>query len=293
MRENPVANPGLAVQLFLPAQTTMTKVPTFICLLVLLGGAAGFLPAAPAQTAEQIIARARAYLGDEAALNAIQSVHYVGTLETRQTTAEGPKRQTFGLEIRVQKPYQQLIVTTAPEFIDSTGLNDYDGWHRIQKAGTQGRSQLSPFGPAQVKRLRANTWENLYFFKGIEKRGGRAEVIGPVPVGDHPALKVAFIHDVGIVFSHYFDPVTGKLLMSETEQGGSVRNEGETVVNGVRFPQKVIQTATGRDAKGQPVEQTMVMTFDKITCNERFPSSDFELPILSLSDRSAAPAAGK
>jgi outer membrane lipoprotein-sorting protein len=271
----------------------MIKVPTFIRLLVLLGGAAGFLSAASAQTSEQIIAKARAYLGGEAALNAIQSVHFVGTLETVQTTAEGPKRQTFGLEIRVQKPCQQLIVTTSPEFVDSTGLDEYSGWDLTQKGGSQGGLQLTPFGPAQVKRLRANTWENLYFFKGIEKRGGRSEVVGLDQVDGHSALKVAFIHDVGIVFTHYFDPATGKVLLSETDQGGSNRNEGEIMVNGVRFPQKVIQTMKGRDAKNQPVEQTMTMTFNKITCNERFPSSDFELPIASLSGRSAAPAAGK
>lgn len=269
----------------------MTKVPTLIRLIVLLGGTAGFLPAASAQTAEQIIARARAYLGDEAALNAVQSVHFQGTIETEQITAEGPKRQTFGLEIRVQKPYQQLIVSTATGLIDTTGLNEYDGWNRQQRGPAPGRSQLSLFSPAQIKRLRANTWENLNFFKGIERRGGRAEVIGPAPAGDHPALKMAFTHDAGIVFYRYFDPKTGRLLLTETDQGGSIKEEGEIMASGLRFAQKVIQTTKGLDAKGQPVKQTMIMTFDKITCNERFPDSDFEVPILSLSSRAAAPAA--
>jgi outer membrane lipoprotein-sorting protein len=290
MRENPVANLGPAVQFLLPAQTTMTKVPKLIRLIVLLGGAAGFLAAASAQTAEQIIAKARAYLGDEAALNAVQSIHLRGTVESSQTTAQGPKQQKFGVEILFQKPYQQRIVTTAPDLIDTTALNDYDGWHRRQTGGTPGRDQLDLLNPAQIKRLRANTWENLNFFKGIQQRGGRAEVIGPAPVGDQPALKVAFTHDTGIVFYRYFDPQTGRLLLTETDQGEHIREEGEIMVNGVRFAQKVIQTSKGRDAKGQPVEQTMIITYDKITCNEPFTDSDFELPILSLSRRKAAPA---
>ena len=294
VREIPVANLAGAVQFLLPAQTTMTKIPMFIRLTVLLGGAAGFLSTASAQTAEQIIAKAREYLGGEAALNAIQSVHFVGTLDIEQITSEGPKVEKFGLEMLVQKPCQQLIVSTSPESIDITGLNDYDGWHRLQTGSGPGRSQLNLYSPAQIKRLRANTWENLYFFKGIEQQGGRVEVIGPAPVGDHPAVKVAFDHGAGIVFYHYFDPATGKLLLSETDQGGTTRNEGELMVNGVRFPQKVLQTSKSLDAKGQVAERKLVMTFVSITCNEKFPDSDFEIPILSLSSRpAAAPAAGK
>lgn len=289
MRANPVAKPGPAVQFLPSAQPPMTKSPTFLPLLVLLGAAAGFLPAASAQSADQIIDKARAYLGSEAALNGVQSIHFVGTLETEQ----GAKHEKFSLEIRVQKPCQQLIVTTAPDLTDITGLNDYDGWHRLQVGPAPGRAQLSLYSAIEIKRLRASTWENLYFFKGIERFGGRVKVIGPAPVDGHPAVKVAFDHDDGIAFYQYFDPVTGKQLLSETDQGGSIRNEGEVTVNGVRFPQKVIQTSKSLDAKGQVVERKLVMTFDKITCNERFPDSDFEIPILSLSGRTAAPAAKK
>lgn len=289
MRANPVAHPGPAVQFLLPVPTIMTKVPIFIRSLVLLGGAAGLLPAASAQTAEEIIAKARAYFGGEAALSAIQSIHFVGSLETE----EGAKREKFSLEIRVQKPCQQLIVTTGPDLVDITGLNEYDGWHRLQTGPAPGRLQLSLYSPAQIKRLRATTWENLYFFKDIERFGGHVRVVGPATVGDQPAVKVAFIHDPGVVFYHFFDPVTGKQLMSETDQGGSIRNEGEVMVNGVRFPQRVVQLTKGLDAQGNPVERKLVMNFDKITCNEKFPDSDFDIPILSLAGRAAAPAPAK
>ena len=47
VRENPVANLGGAVQFLLPAQTTMTKIPMFIRLTVLLGGAMLFAHPAP------------------------------------------------------------------------------------------------------------------------------------------------------------------------------------------------------------------------------------------------------
>jgi hypothetical protein len=85
------------------------------------------------------------------------------------------------------------------------------------------------------------------------------------------------------VYYHYFDPESGRLLLTETEQGMSIREEGEIFAGGVRFPRRVIQTTKSLDSHGQSVEQKLVLSFDKITLNETFPESDFELPLVSFS----------
>jgi hypothetical protein len=252
--------------------------------ILLLGGVAmGVALPAPAQTADAIIARARAYLGGDAALNAINSVHFAGVLETEQVTPPGLKPETFRVDVIFQKPYQQRIVATGAESIETTALDGYVAWQRIQEVRNRNRWQLSALGPGEIKSLRANTWENLGFFKGIEQRGGRVEVLGTASVDGKPAVKTAFTHEEGLVFYRYFDPATGKLVLSETAQGGSIKEEGEIMVNGVRFPKKTIQTAKGLDAKGQPVERRLAMTFDKITVNEAFPDSYFEMPLVGPS----------
>jgi len=45
------------------------------------------------------------------------------------------------------------------------------------------------------------------------------------------------------------------------------------------FRKKVTQTVKGVDAKGQPAERKLAMIFDKITINETFPESYFDLPL--------------
>jgi hypothetical protein len=253
--------------------------------------AAGVLAAVAAgraQTAEQVIAKARAYLGSEAALNAIQSVHFVGTMETQEFTADGPKPAKYAIEIIFQKPYEQRIIKTSATIIETTGLDDFEAWQRIQDVTNRSRWRLTLLATELVKKLRANTWENLNFFKGIEQRGGRVEVRGPATVDGVAAIKVAFIHEPGIVFNRYFDQATGKLVLTETDQGGRIKEEGEIVVNGVRFPARVTTVTKVSDAKGQIVDNPVVITFDKITLNETFPGSYFTVPALSPPEEPAA-----
>jgi outer membrane lipoprotein-sorting protein len=259
----------------------LNKSTSLIGALGALGLVAGMTATARAQTAGQVVAKARAYLGDDAALSAVKSVHFTGILETDQITPEGRKPVKVAVEIIFQKPYQQRITATSPTSIEITALDDYDGWQRVQDVTNESRWQFKLLDTDFTKRLRANTWENLNFFKGIEQRGGQVEVIGPATVDNSPAIKIAFIHEPGIVFYRSFDPTTGRLMLSETDQGGRIREEGEILVNGLRFPRKVITISKAVDEKGQPYDNTIVITFEKITLNESFPRSFFEVPALN------------
>jgi hypothetical protein len=275
----PVANLLRAGKSHWVARTVMIRSATLIRILVV--GLLGAGALARAQTAEQIIAKARAYLGNEGTLSAIRSVHFVGTLETRQFTAEGPKPVSVAIEIIIQKPCQQRIIRTAPNAIQVTGLDDYEGWQRLQDVKNESRWQLTLLEPAIIKQLRANTWENLNFFKGIEQRGGSVKVLGPATVDGTATVKVAFIHEPGIVFTRYFDATTGRLVLTETGPGDRIKEEGEIMVDGLRFPQKVTSISKVTDASGKIVENPTVIAFDKITLNETFPGSYFEVPPMS------------
>jgi hypothetical protein len=265
-----------------PARTRLVGIA------LVLGAAAA---AGRAQTAEQIIAKARAYLGGDAALDAIHSVHFVGTMEAQEFTTDGPKPAKYRIEIIFQKPYEQLITKTSPTIIETTGLDDLEAWQRIQDVTDRRRWRLILLATDLVKKLRANTWENLNFFKGIEQRGGHVEVLGPATVEGVPAIKVAFIHEPGIVFNRFFDQATGKLLLTETDQGGRIKEEGQIMVGGVRFPQKVTTVSKITDPKGRIVDNPVVVSFDRITINENFPESLFEVPPLSPPEEPAVPMA--
>ncbi len=55
--------------------------------------------------------------------------------------------------------------------------------------------------------------------------------------------------------------------------GGEIREEGEMIVNGVRFPRKVINTA--------PNGRSTTITFDRVTVNETFAPEGFAVPSLA------------
>jgi hypothetical protein len=245
--------------------------------LRLLGVAAGLaLTSVPLAAELPIIAKARAYIGSEAALNGLKSVHYLGVLEAADPA--NPGRQTrASMDIIFQKPEQQWIKVTADNTAEITALDGYDGWQRVQDIADPAKWRQTLLGTEHIKRLRANTWQNLAFYRGIERVGGRIVDEGTTTLDGVTCTKVAFIHAPNIVFYRYFDVATGRLVHTETESGGTIREEGEMVVNGIRFPKRIV-TATKNDA-GQM--QTVTITFEKITVNESFPPSLFGVPSLT------------
>ncbi len=232
-----------------------------------------------AETANQWIAKARAYLGTESALNAVTCIHFSGRLETIEKvpapddkTKQIDQPVSLPTEIIFQKPYQQEMIQTKADTIVTTALDDYDGWSRTSNPKDPKQWRISLLDAQQIKQLRANTWENLWFYAGIEKKGGRVELGGDVTVDGVACVKLSFIHADNIIFTRYIDKVTGRLVKTETENGGEIREEGEIIVNGVRFPRKVINKA--------PNGQIISIAFDKVVLNEHFPESEFAVPSL-------------
>ncbi len=235
--------------------------------------------------AEEWIAKGRAALGSETSLNAVKSVHFNGVLDTIQ-----PKRDKAGavlkdsegriqneplhvsIEIIFQKPFRQRITLISEKLSETTGLDDYDGWRRRAEIVGEGKWEMSLLDTPQIKQLRANVWENLFFYRGIERIGGEATFLGTVEVEGKASAKVAFSHGDGIVFNRFFERATGRLLKTETDAGGTIIEEGEIITNGVRFPQKLIS----KDRSG--IQSTI--TFSSVKVNEVFPTSEFAVPTL-------------
>lgn len=227
---------------------------------------------------EQVITRARDAVGGDAALSKIESLHYTGTLTTTATDAKGATTPVkVGIEIIFQRPYRQRIVATSENKIEITALDDYEGWQREQDPTDPTRWQMTLLTPDQIKRLRANTWENLSFFRGIEQRRGTIADHGKVTADGKTARKLSFDHGDGIVFTRYFDDASGRLILTETENSVRIREEGELAINGIKFPQKIISSSTLSDGS----ERIVTIVFDKITMNETFADSLFAVPSMT------------
>jgi hypothetical protein len=180
------------------------------------------LPAA-ADSTDKWIAKARAYLGSESALNAVTSIHFTGTLE-----APGDVR--LPAEIVFQKPYRQRITYTGPKFIEITALDGYDAWLKRVNAENPVQWQVRLLDAAQVKRLRANTLENLSFYSTRDMKGSTIEFLGDVTVDGLACVKISFTHSAEVAFVRYFEKSSGRLVKTETENGTEIREGGEVVV---------------------------------------------------------------
>ncbi len=227
-----------------------------------------------AQT-DVMLRKARAYLGSDSALNAVKSVHYAGKLKTSVISANGEEATAEAdILITFAKPYFQRIEIVAPDKQEITALDDYEAWQRIQNSENQAQWRMTILDAPQVRRLRANTWENLNFFGDITAIGGEVEDMGLVDMDGKKLHKIAYIHSPAVIFYRFFDPATGRLVLSQTDAGAEIRETGENRVAGVRFPGKVITTSTRPDGAKQVVE----VTFDTVKVNEAIDRSKFRMP---------------
>lgn len=232
------------------------------------------LPVLASAAEPAILAKARARIGSEAAIERLKSIHYTGTLVT--TDPKDPtKEMTAKVDMVFVKPDFQRITAVYDTFVESTALDSYEGWTRVQDGKDATKWRLTLLDADQVKRLRANTWETLAFFRGIERIGGRVEDQGPATIEGVACQKIAFIHSEKIIFYKYFEQATGRLVLTETESGATLREQGELVVDGLRFPKTLVTMVKNGDNT-----QKVTLNYDKITLNETFPPDGFRVPPL-------------
>jgi hypothetical protein len=219
------------------------------------------------ESIDEIITKARAFVGDERALNSVQSIHFRGTLKTEKEDAA-----IVEVDIIVMQPDSQKITIQAGDVKEITALNHYVGWKKIEKIGNESSQFATMLNARQIRRMQANSWEALNFFRGIEKKRGRVEFLGEEEVGDRLCLKLAFIHSPSISFIRFFDIDTGCLVVTKTEAGGAIYEAGEIMVEGIRFPKKIITVVDGSSS---------TIEFDRITLNETFDEDFFNVPMFS------------
>jgi hypothetical protein len=220
-----------------------------------------------------ILAKARAHLGTDAALDAIKSVKYLGTVTTTDP-ADATRKTQARIEIIVQRPDQQRVVATSAKGVETTAVDGYEGWQRFQDAANPKLQRVVVLRPDAVKRLRAQAWENLSCYRGLERRGGQVEDRGEQTIDGVVCRKVAFIHAPNIVFVRYFDATTGRLVQTDTDDGGITKEAGQQVVSGVRFPKAMNMTVKGPKGEIQNVH----IALESVTVNETFPSAVFRMP---------------
>ena len=239
------------------------------------------LPVRADEVAEQWVAKARAHLGSDAALDAVHSLRFQGSFAgTEQVpdptdakkTIEQPVR--VGIDIIFQQPMQQRQVIRSERVERVTALDGYDGWEKVEDLTGKNSPRLTLLDAMSIKRLRATTIENLSFYAGRAAGSRQVQYLGEETVDGIICVKLSFTHGGNIVFLRYFDRASGHLVKTVVEGGGEIREEGELIVSGVRFPKKV----TNKSSSGR----STTITFDQIIVNESFPAEFFAVPSVPL-----------
>lgn len=234
-----------------------------------------FFATGPARADDATLDKARAYVGSEADLAAVHSLLFKGELtavEAKGTTPGTPI--TAKLEIAFQKPDRQRITATAPDKIETTALNGYEAWQREIDPANPSAPRIGLLGRDAVKRLRANTFENLSFFRGIESVGGKVEDRGTVKLDGIDCVQIAFVHALDVVFIRSFDRATGRVVQTETDNGALIREEGEIRAAGLRFPKSIVTTNKLPDG----TTRTIAVTFSEVAVNPELPDELFTVP---------------
>jgi outer membrane lipoprotein-sorting protein len=224
-----------------------------------------------------IIAKARAYIGPEAALEQVNSLHYTGTLTISESDPAANVPPPLGIDILFQKPSRQRSVITAAQRIETTVLDGYEAWQKVQDPADATRWSLSLMEADQIRSLRANVAENLFFFRALARSPDAVADLGAATVDGVACQKIAFVHSASIAFYRYFDVATGRLVLTETSQGEKIRELGQIMAGGLRFPKTLVTTMTRPDGS----VQRMTIDFEMVTVNEAFPDSLFAMPVLS------------
>jgi hypothetical protein len=256
------------------------KLPRVASLVALALAPTSFAIAAePAATAAvedvgTVIARARAYLGTDAALDAVQSLHFLGMVA-------GDDGVTRPIEIIMRRPMQEMIIETADKARAVTVLSDYTLWRRVDPIDRPGTGRVQVMNADAVRFTRANVAQTLFYYRGLESVGGTVTVEGEEDIEGVRCVRTVFTHPGDIHYIRFFDKATGRLVVTRSADGNETRESGEMFVAGIRFPTEL---ATLADQK------TSRVTFLDIRVNETFDLAMFERPRPTF-DFGPAPAA--
>jgi len=250
----------------LAAMITLRRCVGLVALLPLLAVAVA------AADAGSVVTQARKYLGKDRDLDEVRTLHYRGRVEV----AAGGKTESGSFEMLLQKPLQNLTIQVIGDRRTTIGLDDMSGWVRVESVAKPALCRTEVLDLPQLRNLRAQTLENLLFFRGMDKSGVKVEFRGESVVDGRHVSTLAFAHPHGIVYSRSFDSATGQLLVTEVPGGVRMREEGDQLVSGIRFPKRLVSTNKNPDGS----EAEVSIYFDEIKVNETFAPDAFAVPLL-------------
>ncbi len=222
------------------------------------------------QLIEETVALARAYLGGDAKLDAIKSIEYRGSL----VYGDG---SSGSIESVVVRPHFQQFSSVINGYKETTTLNRTEAWRKVERIDQPGSWSMDFLDPDGIRHMVASVQDTLSFFKEPPSRNGRIEYLGTEELDGRQVRVLKYLNSDYIWFLRYIDAETGKVLRMANDKGTVFTEQGEILVDGVRFPEKLIVTfATGAGQKS-----SMELSYTSVVVNGEIDFERFKVPVMA------------
>ena len=216
---------------------------------------------------QSTIELARSYIGPDDKLDAINSIHYKGSL----LYSSG---DLGTIEMVYQKPMRHRMVAVIGGRREVSVLDDSEGWTTFERVVDSVPLSMEIFDPIRILIMQASVREAFNFFRKPDTRNGEITYEGKETVNGRECNVLTYYHGDGIAYQRYIDAETGQVHKTLDSKGVEYLEEGEIIVDGLRFPKKLVSTFS--TAIG---DQSMEFAYSSITLNNKLPDSDFVMPL--------------
>jgi len=188
----------------------------------------------------EIIDRARATIGAEAALDGLVTLRLIGTL-----LPADPEAPTATLLIVARKPLSQRLEIKVDDIVETTIL---DGDHGciIRSNLNADASQMRDLIGAEHMRVAYSTRQFFNFYRPDFKNGEKVTLQGTETYRDERCYKLLYEYPDGLQTVRYFSMADDRLVATITENGVETIGVGTQTVGGIKFPQEVEYYEGGR-----------------------------------------------
>jgi hypothetical protein len=199
-----------------------------ICLIALAAPVFADIPAV-----NDIVKRARATVGAEAALDGLVTLSISGRIEP-----SGSKLPEATILIIARKPCSQRLAVKVDDLVETTILRGKEGCI-IRSNVNEDASQMRKLSDVELERVIFSTRQFFNFYRPDFKGGERITYEGIEQRRGVRCHKLVYKYESGLSTTRYFAVNNDALVSTITDVGLESVSIGEQIINGIKFPIKV------------------------------------------------------
>jgi hypothetical protein len=206
------------------------KLLSSFCLLALVSPLFAGVP-----QVREIVERARATIGSEAALDGLVTLQMSGWIEPAES-----KLPSAAILIIARKPCSQRLEVRVDDLVETTIMESGAGCIiRSNLSDEAKRSQMRKLNDEELMRSAFSTRQFFSFYGADFKKGERITYEGIEQRRGLRCHKLLYSYPDGISTTRYFAVNDDTLVSTVTDTGVESVEIGEQIIDGIKFPERV------------------------------------------------------